>query len=114
MQVAKGCTQKREEQNRIMGSERTIHTLLSVFDLKIIDGSNLEELASARIVFIFDQNKSLREFSIVDSKMPHEFQNKLRTWLEKNVDPAQIAGAINSNTLTVKADRETFGDVLLH
>ena len=97
-----------------MGSERTINTLLSVFDLRIIDGANLEELASARIVFIFDQGKNLREFSIVDSKMPHEFQDKLRTWLEKNMDPAQIAGAVNSNTVTVKADRETLGGVLLH
>jgi hypothetical protein len=97
-----------------MGSERTIHTLLSVFDLKIIDGSNLEELASARIVFIFDHDKNLREFSIVDSKMPHEFQDKLRAWLEKNMDPAQIARAMNSNTVMVKAARGTSGDVLLH
>jgi hypothetical protein len=97
-----------------MGSERTIHTLLSVFDLKIIDGSNLEELASARIVFIFDHDRNLREFSIVDSKMPHEFQDKLRAWLEKNMDPAQIAGAMNSNTVKVMADRGTLGDVLLH
>ena len=30
------------------------------------------------------------------------------------MDPAQIAGAVNSNAVTVKADWETFGDVLLH
>lgn len=114
MQVADGLLRNQEACDHTMGSDRTIHTLLSVFDLKIIDGSNLEELAAARIVFIFDHDRNFREFSIVDSNMPHEFQGKLRAWLEKNMDPAQIAGAMNSNTLTLKADRGTSGDVFLH
>ena len=96
-----------------MGKKRTIHALLSVFDLKIIDCSNLEELASARIVFLFDQDRNLKEFSMVDSKMPHEFQDRLRTWLEKNMDPAEIAGALRSKAAMIKASRETFSDVLL-
>lgn len=91
-----------------MEKERLIHNMLSVLDLKIIDGSNLEELASARMVFIFDHRKYVREFSIVDSKMPHEFQDKLRTWLERNIDLAQISGAMNSNTVAVEAARKTF------
>jgi hypothetical protein len=114
MQVAKAFGTKPEDQDPIMGTERTIHTLLSVFDLKIIDGSNLEELASARIVFVSDQNKNVREFSIVDSKMPHEFQDRLRTWLEKNMDPVEIAGTVNSKTFKVMADPQSLGDVVLH
>ena len=94
-----------------MGTERTIHSLLSVFDLKIMDASNLEELAAARIVFVLDKSHSVREFSIVDSRMPHEFQGRLRAWLEKNMDLAQIAGAGNSNTLAVKTHRETFKEI---
>lgn len=90
-----------------MGSERTTHTLLSVFDLKILDGSTLEALASERIVFIFDQNKRVREFSVVDSKMPHEFQDRLRTWLEKKMDLVQIAEAVNPNTVAFKRRQET-------
>jgi len=96
-----------------MASQRAINTLLSVFDLKIIDGSNLEELAAARIVFVFDKHKNLREFSIVDSKMPHELQEKLRAWLEKNVDPGKILDAVKSDPVTVCTDRETF-EVILH
>ena len=64
--------------------------MLSVFDLKIIDGSNLKELASARIVFIFDKNKDLREFSIVDSKMPHELQERLWHGWKKTLIPARL------------------------
>jgi len=97
-----------------MASKRVINTLLSVFDLKIIDGSNLEELASARIVFIFDKDKNVREFSIVDSKMPHELQERLRAWLEKNVDPGKIVDAMKSDPVTVRTDRETFKAALLH
>jgi hypothetical protein len=97
-----------------MGSQRAIQTLLSVFDLRIIDGSNLAELASARIVFLFDKNKNLREFSIVDSNMPHELQDRLRAWLERNIDPGEIAEAMKSNSMTVEADRDTFGTVRLH
>ena len=91
-----------------MASEREINTLLSVFDLKIIDGSNLKELASARIVFIFDK------FSIVDSKMPHELQGRLRAWLEKNIDPGKIIDAVKSEPVTVHADLDTFEATVLH
>jgi len=97
-----------------MASERAINTLLSVFDLKIIDGSNLKELASARIVFIFDKNKDLREFSIVDSKMPHELQERLRAWLEKNIDPGKIIDAVKSEPVTVHTDLESFEATILH
>jgi hypothetical protein len=105
---------EKERKNRVMASERAINTLLSVFDLKIIDGSNLKELASARIVFIFDKNKDLREFSIVDSKMPHELQERLRAWLEKNIDPGKIINAVKSDPITVHADLESFEATILH
>lgn len=104
---------EKESGIHVMASQRAINTLLSVFDLKIIDGSNLEELAAARIVFVFDKHKNLREFSIVDSKMPHELQEKLRAWLEKNVDPGKILDAVKSDPVTVCTDRETF-EVILH
>lgn len=97
-----------------MEKERLTHNMISVLDLKIIDSSDLEELASARIVFVFDHRKNVRQFSIVDSKMPHEFQDKLRTWLEKNIDLSQITGAMNSNIATVKADGEAFGNPPSH
>lgn len=92
-----------------MEKEQRIRNMLSVLDLKIIDGSNLEELASARIVFLLDQTKQVRQISIVDSNMPHEFQDKLRSWLEKNIDLAQISGAMPSKAVTLTAEREAFG-----
>ena len=97
-----------------MAKERAISTLLSVFDLKIIDGSNLAEIASARIVFIFDKNKNVKEFSIVDSKMPHELQGRLRAWLEKNIDPGKILEDTKSEPVTVRSDRQCFEATLLH
>ena len=82
-----------------MGSERLVDDLLSVFDLTICEALGLPESVSTRVMFLYNKERGLKKFLILNNEMPKDLVDKLSTWLEKNIDVHYIASSLKSNEL---------------
>ena len=69
-----------------MDKKRHISKLQSVFDLSDCRGLTLPGGSIGRVLFVYDEEKNLREFTILNRDMPEKMQNSVKLWLEKNID----------------------------
>jgi hypothetical protein len=64
-----------------MEKRREVVRSLSVFDLNANKTPNLPENTSARIMFVYDKLKNIREYKILDSAMTEQMGRQMRSWL---------------------------------
>ena len=82
-----------------MSKRRHVDKLLSVFDLTIGEALNLTEAISIRVMFIFDRVENVRKFVILDDNIRKQTSDKLKLWLEENIDVSHVAHRLESNQL---------------
>jgi len=82
-----------------MSNERHVDKLLSIFDLTITEALRLPEALSIRVMFIYDRAENVRKFLILNDKIPKHTRDKVKLWLEENIDAYHIAHGLKSNQL---------------
>jgi hypothetical protein len=69
-----------------MEEKRHVSKLQSVFDLSDCGDLSLPAGSLGRIMFVYDEKKNLREFTILSKEIPEEIRRNIKSWLEKNID----------------------------
>jgi hypothetical protein len=82
-----------------MNKIRQVDKLLSVFDLKICEALSLTDTISIRVMFIYDRVEKVRKFVILNDKIKKHTLDKLKLWLEENLDIYYVAHGLESNQL---------------
>jgi hypothetical protein len=82
-----------------MSKRRNVDKLLSVFDLTIGEVLNLTEAISIRVMFIYDRVENVRKFVILNDNIRKQTSEKLKLWLEENLDTYHVAHGLESNQL---------------
>jgi hypothetical protein len=78
-----------------MEKKREVVRLLSVFNLNANKTPNLPENTSARIMFVYDKLKNIREYRILDSGMTEEMERRIRSWLDENIEVDDVIHGLN-------------------
>ena len=69
-----------------MEEKRHVSKMQSVFDLSDCVDSSIPGGSMGRVMFLYDEKKNLREFTILSRGTPEEIQINIKTWLENNID----------------------------
>lgn len=86
--------------------ERPLHSLMSVFDLKIQRALRLEQGVSTRVIFLYDRDRGIHRFKVLNRNMPEGVHARITAWLEENVRDHAVVGALVANRMD--------GDTLNH
>ena len=86
-----------------MGTKRDIINLLSVFDLTICKAISLPERVHTRVVLVYDNKKGIKEYRLLNNKIPKEVNSKIILWLKKNIDLNHVTH--NLNPKKIDADK---------
>jgi hypothetical protein len=78
-----------------MENEREVVRSLSVFNLKGIKTPFLPENTSTRIMLVYDKQKNIKEYRILDSSMAEEMDRRIRSWLEENIEVDDVIHGLN-------------------
>gem|GEM_PF-868633 len=79
--------------------KRPLHSLMSVFDLKIQRALHLERSVSARVIFFYDKDRGIQRFKVLNRNMPAGVHARITAWLEENVRDHHIIGALAANEM---------------
>ena len=85
--------------------ERPLHSLMSVFDLKIQRALRLEQGVSTRVIFLYDRDRGIHRFKVLNRNMPEGVHARITAWLEENVQDHAVVGALVANRM----DGDTLG-----
>lgn len=69
-----------------MERKRHVSKLQLVFDLPDCEDTGLPKGASGRVMFIYDEKENLKEFTILTREIPEKIKNRIKSWLEDNID----------------------------
>ncbi len=79
--------------------ERHLHSLMSIFDLKIQRVLHLDRGVSARVLFVYDKDRNIRRFKVLNRNISREVHAKITAWLEENIQDHGIIGALAANEM---------------
>jgi len=83
--------------------DRSVDTLMSIFDLKIHRALQLEKGISARVFYWYDKKTDVRQFRVLNRKLSNEIQSRITTWLTENVSEHEVIARLVANEMD--ADR---------
>jgi len=83
--------------------DRSVDTLMSIFDLKIHRALQLEKGVSARVFYWYDKKNNIRRFRVLDRKLSEEMQSRIMAWLTENVSEHDVIARLVANEMD--ADR---------
>ena len=92
-----------------MEKKREVVRSLSVFNLNAEKTPYLPENTSARIMFVYDKPKNIREYKILDSGMNEEMGCQIRSWLEENIEVDDMIHGLNSNDINADDIKKAIG-----
>ena len=69
-----------------MEKKRYVSKLQSIFDLSDCGDTSLPGGAIGRVMFVYDEKKDLKEFTLLTREIPDEIRNRITSWLKENVD----------------------------
>jgi hypothetical protein len=80
-----------------MEERRGVEKLLSILDLTIGEALNLRESLSTRVMLFYDAKRSKKEFTVLDQGITGDMKDRIRIWLEENVDIDEVIFELKSN-----------------
>jgi hypothetical protein len=89
----------REQRRKLMENTRIVHKLLSVFDITNYRSILLPYRSSIRVLFEYDVEEKIRNFTILSKDIPEEIRNILEEMLKKNITSDRIIYGLDSNNL---------------
>lgn len=88
--------------------ERPLHSLMSVFDLKIQRALRLEQGVSTRVIFFYDRDRGIHRFKVLNRRIPAGVLARITAWLEENVRDHATVGALVANEMDGDSLSERF------
>lgn len=82
-----------------MNRKRTIHKLLSIFDLLNIPPGKMAGKSSLRIMYEYNVEENGGEFTILSKDVPKEDAQDIIAWLKENVSSEDIIYGEDSKDL---------------
>ena len=79
--------------------ERPLHSLMSVFDLKIQRALRLEQGVSTRVIYTYDKDRDIQRFKVLKGRVPDDVHARITAWLEENVRDHAVVGALVANEM---------------
>jgi hypothetical protein len=93
----------------MMENRREVVRSLSVFNLDANKTPNLPENTSARIMFLYDKLKNIREYKILNSGMTEEMGRQIRSWLEDNIEIDDVIHGLYSSNINADDYQKAVG-----
>jgi hypothetical protein len=81
-----------------MDGKRWVHRMLTIFDLTDYKDFKLPEGVSTRVMFIYDEKEKVKEFIVVDRKIPAKVNCEITSWLKENMEPCRFIHTLNNKT----------------
>jgi hypothetical protein len=80
-----------------MEKRRGVEKLLSILDLTIGEALNLPESLSTRVMLAYDGRRNKKEFTVLGKEITGDMKERIRIWLEENVDIDDVICNLESN-----------------
>jgi hypothetical protein len=93
----------------MMDERREVVRLLSIFNLNTNKAPQLPENTSARIMFVYDKLKNIREYRILDSGITEEKGRRIRSWLDENIQVDDVIHGLNSSEINADDFQKAVG-----
>jgi len=68
-----------------MSKERIIEKMVSIFSLEDVKRPGLPVKDSTKVMFLYDREKNIRKFEVLNRMMPKCINAELTSWLEENL-----------------------------
>jgi hypothetical protein len=78
---------------------RNLDRMLAIFDLTVRKALNLPKDLSTRVMFVYDRERNVKEYTLLGNRLPEGVAHKVTRWLEENVDVHDIAFRLVANRL---------------
>ena len=80
-----------------------IQKMMAIFDVRIGEALDLRVHMTIRVMFIYDEEKQIKEFRILDNNITPETKLKIHGWLQKTIVDVKVIQSLGSNVMD--ADR---------
>jgi hypothetical protein len=68
-----------------MAKQRYVDKLLAVFNLNVSQALGLPDEVSTQVMFLYDRETNVKEFSLLDREMTKDMSSRITSWLNENV-----------------------------
>jgi hypothetical protein len=85
-----------------MAKQRYVDKLMAVFDLNTRQASGLPECVSTQVMFLYDRETDVKEFSLLDSEMTKDMNSRITSWLNENIGVDEVVHYLSTKQLGAK------------
>jgi len=79
--------------------DRTVETLMSVFDLRIQQALHLEKGISTRVFYLYDRKRNIQQFRILGRNMSKDTHSRILAWLTEHVQDHDAISRLIANEM---------------
>lgn len=83
-----------------MAKQRHVDKLLAVFELNTCQALGLPEGVPTQVMFLYDRETDVREFSLLDSKMTKDMNSRITSWLNENMGVDEVVHYLSAKQVT--------------
>ena len=76
-----------------------IQKMTSIFDIRIGKALDLHIHMTIRVMFIYDKEKQIKEFRILDNSITPETKLKIHRWLQETIVDIKVIQSLGSNVM---------------
>lgn len=83
-----------------MAKQRYVDKLLAVFDLNTCQAFGVPEGVSTQVMFLYDRETDVKEFSLLDSEMTKDMNRRITSWLNDNIGVDEVVHYLSTKQLS--------------
>ena len=83
-----------------MAKQRYVDKLLAVFDLNTCQTFGMPERVSTQVMFLYDRETDVKEFSLLDSDMTKDMSRRITSWLNENIGVDEVIHYLSAKQLS--------------
>ena len=83
-----------------MAKQRYVDKLLAVFDLNTCQALGLPEGMSTQVMFLYDREANVKEFSLLDNEIAKDVNSRITSWLNENVGVEEVVHYLSAKQLS--------------
>ena len=84
-----------------MAKQRYVDKLLAVFDLNTCQAFGVPEGVSTQVLFLYDRESDVKEFSLLNSEMTKDMNRSITSWLNENIGVDEVVHYLSTKQLSV-------------
>ncbi|MDY6951858.1 MAG: hypothetical protein SWE60_10115 [Thermodesulfobacteriota bacterium] len=83
-----------------MAKQRCVDKLLAVFDLNSCQAFGVPEGASTQVMFQYDRQSDIKEFSLLGNEMPKDMNSRITAWLNENIGVDEVVHCLGAKQVS--------------